>query len=281
MIVILLDNTMLNYRVFFTSSTLFLAFILSGCQPKDSAVPEQAPIQTKPQAKPAPTLTLDDNTRAVYDKLNQNFAKAGINARILDIQKSPLPEWYLVSIEGNAPIFAHQSGDYMMQGAILGFENGKFTDLSAKMMQKESAKALAAVPKNELITYAPKATPKAKIYVFTDITCGYCQKLHQEIDDITKGGIEVNYLAWPRGEQTVIPMQNVWCAADKHQALSDAKHGKSAPQASCNDPVREHMALGHRLGVNGTPAIFTENGTQIGGYLPADELIKLAIDNKN
>lgn len=38
--------------------------------------------------------------------------------------------------------------------------------------------------------------------------------------------------------------------------------------------------LGLSLGVSGTPAVFTESGIQIGGYLPAKDMAAAAITNK-
>jgi len=38
---------------------------------------------------------------------------------------------------------------------------------------------------------------------------------------------------------------------------------------ACKDLVQKYYDLGNRLGVTGTPAIFDNNGYQIGGYIPA------------
>lgn len=50
---------------------------------------------------------------------------------------------------------------------------------------------------NEMIVYkAPKE--QHVITVFTDITCGYCHKLHEQMSDYNALGITVRYLAFPR-----------------------------------------------------------------------------------
>ena len=54
--------------------------------------------------------------------------------------------------------------------------------------------------------------------------------------------------------------------------MNQAKSGANITAAHCDSPVQEQMALGARLGVRGTPAIFTESGEQVGGYLPAAQL---------
>ena len=60
--------------------------------------------------------------------------------------------------------------------------------------------------------------------------------------------------------------------------MDQAKMGANVQAPSCNNPVKEQIELGMSLGVRGTPAIFTESGQQIGGYLPAAQLAQTAID---
>ena len=42
---------------------------------------------------------------------------------------------------------------------------------------------------------------------------------------------------------------------------------------SLDSMIDDGFALGQKLGVNGTPAIFTATGEQVGGYVPYDRLI--------
>ncbi len=49
-----------------------------------------------------------------------------------------------------------------------------------------------------MIQYAAKGEQKAVIDVFTDIDCGYCRKLHGEMDELNELGITVNYYGFPR-----------------------------------------------------------------------------------
>jgi thiol:disulfide interchange protein DsbC len=96
--------------------------------------------------------------------------------------------------------------------------------------------------------------------------------LHEEMADINARGIEVRYLAWPRSQESVPKMEAIWCSQDRNAAMDQAKMGANVQAPNCATPVQEHMALGARLGVRGTPAIFTEAGQQVGGYLPAAQL---------
>ncbi len=58
-------------------------------------------------------------------------------------------------------------------------------------------KQLNALEK-EMIVCTNNAEEKHVITVFTDITCGYCHKLHEQMADYNALGITVRYLAFPR-----------------------------------------------------------------------------------
>jgi thiol:disulfide interchange protein DsbC len=124
-----------------------------------------------------------------------------------------------------------------------------------------------------MIIFKPAGATKAIMNVFTDIDCGYCRKLHQEVAELNALGIEVRYLAYPRAgipSASYDKIATAWCAQDQQQTLTKAKRGESVATAVCADnPVAEHYALGQRIGVAGTPAIVLMDGTLIPGYQPA------------
>ena len=89
--------------------------------------------------------------------------------------------------------------------------------------------------------------------VFTDVDCGYCRKLHMEMDEINALGIEVRYLAFPRagpGSRSYEKIVSAWCAKDAQQAITELKMGRSIPDRSCANPVMEQYALGQAMGVD-------------------------------
>ena len=94
------------------------------------------------------------------------------------------------------------------------------------------------------------------------------------MDDINARGIEVRYIAWPRGEQHMPMMENIWCSKDRHAAFDRAIAGEPIEPASCKNPVRNMYEMGLNIGVNGTPAIYNADGIHIGAYMSAAELEK-------
>ncbi len=129
---------------------------------------------------------------------------------------------------------------------------------------------------SEMIVYRSNQS-KASIFVFTDIDCGYCRKLHKEIPSLIASGVEVNYLPFPRagiGSKSYKKFVSVYCSVDKQKALDLAKNGVNIPDRKCENPVKKVYLAAKKTGIRGTPAIFTKNGKKLGGYRSARALTK-------
>jgi thiol:disulfide interchange protein DsbC len=129
-----------------------------------------------------------------------------------------------------------------------------------------------------MVIFSPEK-PRYTITVFTDVDCAYCRKLHSEIAELNKLGIGVRYVFYPRtgpGTESWHKAEAVWCSANRNQALTQAKAGATMDLTKlCADtPVAREYELGQAIGVRGTPAIVTEAGDLIEGYLPAPQLLQ-------
>ena len=193
--------------------------------------------------------------------------------RVDRIDAAPFPG-FREAIVGGQVVYVSDDGQYLLQGTLLDVPSR--TDLNQVAMSKLRKELLAGVPEADRIVFGPEA-PDYKVSVFTDVDCGYCRKLHEEIDAYTEQGIAIEYLAFPRmgpGSENFDEMVAVWCAKDPGKALTEAKAGGEV-KGSCTSPVAMQYALGQRLGLTGTPMIVAQDGTQLGGYVPARELRKL------
>ncbi|MFQ5658948.1 MAG: DsbC family protein [Gammaproteobacteria bacterium] len=183
------------------------------------------------------------------------------------IRKSRIDGLYEVML-GPEVIYVSGDGRFLFQGNLLDLQQHR--NLSEEQRKNARVDLLRNIPKNEFIEFAPEHV-KHTIYVFTDITCPYCQRLHKDMPTLNKLGIAVRYLAFPRAgvpSRTYEDMESVWCAADRNKALTDAKLGKKVKSKQCNNPVAHQFALGQAMGVRGTPAIYLENGRELPGYMP-------------
>ena len=48
--------------------------------------------------------------------------------------------------------------------------------------------------------------------------------------------------------------------------------GKALSPLTCSNPIAEITNIAGAMGVNGTPGIFADDGSQLGGYVPPQQL---------
>ena len=172
------------------------------------------------------------------------------------------------------------NGQYLVHGKVYDLATG-IDNLTEKSLAKVRISGVEEF-KDSMIVF-PAKDEKYKVTVFTDTSCGYCRKLHSQMQGYNDLGITVQYLAFPRSGitgPTFKELTSIWCAVDQQDAMTKAKSGDRtpAPQAKmCNMPVAEQYSLGSKVGVTGTPAMILEDGTMIPGYQdPAQLLTVLA-----
>ncbi|MSR13537.1 MAG: DsbC family protein [Gammaproteobacteria bacterium] len=197
------------------------------------------------------------------------------DAEITSVKPAPLPGLYEVML-GATVLYMTGDGRFALRGDIL--------DLNAKAnltnIRRSEARTVAFHKQdNTAIEFSATGGKSLHtLYVFTDIDCGYCRKMHQEVAQLNAAGITIKYLAFPRTGlegDSYRKAVSVWCAVDQKQALTDAKNGKDLGQGSCVNPVAAQYQLGQEVGVHGTPAVFLDDGQELGGYVPAAELIRM------
>lgn len=189
------------------------------------------------------------------------------------VTRSPVDGLFEVALEGDV-VYISADGRYVLKGDLLELDSRR--NLSAEHRGQVRLKALKALPPETMIEFAPEDT-RHVLYVYTDIDCGYCRKFHQQIVELNRAGIAVRYLAFPRagvGSESFAKSISVWCAKDRQKALTDAKSGKPVSPAICDNAVERHYDLGQRMGVQGTPTLITDTGEELGGYVPAKQLVQ-------
>ncbi len=175
-------------------------------------------------------------------------------------------------VVGSQVLYVSNDGHYLIEGAVLDMRTRE--NLTEARKVKARRVALAKVGPGERISF-PAKNEKFKVTVFTDIDCGWCRKMHQQIADYNNAGITVDYLFFPRAglqgdsyKQAVA----VWCSKDRRAALTQAKAGTPLPAAECKNPIADQFNLGMRLGVAGTPTIYSSDGIDMRGYKPPQEM---------
>lgn len=252
--------------------TSILTVAVAGCSNNTTDTTNNTSIISSAQAKESQTPLSTESDASVVQALQKNIQTSGIEGTILSAIPTDMDDIYWVTAEGLPSFFTDKSGKHIIQGQIVAVGGVEPVDISGALIANSAKEALQAVNKKDMVIYPATGETKSIVYAFTDADCGYCRKLHEEMADINARGIEVRYLAWPRSQESVPKMESIWCSQDRKAAMNQAKMGANVQAPSCSNPVADQMALGARLGVRGTPAIFTESGQQVGGYLPADQL---------
>lgn len=184
-----------------------------------------------------------------------------------------LPDSQLIEavVDGNV-VYVSVDGRYLVNGAVFDAHSG--TDVAEARRSELRRELIAEVKRDERMLYAPEHTTH-RVTVFTDIDCGYCRRLHEQIPAYNALGIAIDYRFLPRagiGSKSHQKAAFAWCSDDPRGALDAAMAGHEATGPRCEDPIAEDFELARRLRLNGTPMLVTEKGELIPTYLPPEQL---------
>ncbi|HEY8098688.1 MAG TPA: DsbC family protein [Methylobacter sp.] len=211
--------------------------------------------------------------------IREALAKSMPSAKVGSVKSSEISGVFEVTIGGNI-VYVSGDGKYLIQGHLVDI--AARTDLTEEKLSGTRKQALDNLGVDKMIVFAPKDS-KYTVSIFTDIDCGYCRKLHSELDQYMAQGITIRYLFFPRagkGSDSYQKAISVWCADDRKAALTAAKKGETPPAKTCANPIDEHMQLAEEFEVKGTPMMVTEKGNIFPGYLPAKQLAEALADEK-
>jgi thiol:disulfide interchange protein DsbC len=204
------------------------------------------------------------------EKLKQALAKSMPNVKVSRITETPIEGLYEV-IVGTQVVYMSVDARYMIEGDLFDLKTSRNVSEEAKSVIRLSA--IEKLGADNMLVYKPEKV-KNTVTVVTDIDCPYCRRLHSEIPDYMKNDIQVRYIFMPlKGAADMKKTVSVWCADDQQQALDTAKSGGKVKEKTCDNPIKEHLAVARELGVRGTPAILLEDGRLLPGYVPIDKLV--------
>ena len=220
------------------------------------------------------TLNLSADETNTIENIKEALVKAAPMSVPDLIRPSPLNGVYEV-FYGTEVLYVSEDGRYVLQGQMIDLVDG-MKNLTQEAANQARKAYLTQVLEQESISFGPE-NPRYEVTIFTDIDCGYCRKLHNEIQQYADKGITVNYLLFPRNgldAGSAKKSVNVWCSDDRQAALTAAKQGETLDSLECDNPVAAHYEIGRKVGVSGTPSIMMPNGEMLPGYVPAADLIK-------
>ncbi|REC93369.1 DsbC family protein [Kushneria indalinina] len=187
---------------------------------------------------------------------------------------------YEVRLRNGDTFYSDAQGRYMVVGNLYDNSPDGLIDVTEQNNRQKRLDQLNALPAGETVDYPAQGEEIGQITVFTDTTCPYCKKLHQEIDQLTQAGVTVRYVPFPRAgsnSSSAHQLSRVMCSKKPEDAMTKAFAGQRldiTPVDSCDDAVHKGFQLGQRFGVQGTPSIVLPDGEMGEGYVPSQELIQ-------
>lgn len=199
------------------------------------------------------------------------------NSEIESIEPSNLEGLYKVYYGDLQPIYVSKDGEYFIYGDMYKISGNKVLNITNNEIKSRRLNIIDKMAKDEFIEFRSN-NEKYVLTVFTDVDCGYCRKLHNEMSEYNELGISIRYAAFPRsgiGTQAFTKMVGAWCSSDPKKSITDLKKDKKLNVSFCEDqPVSKHYVIGQSLGVTGTPSMFTQDGEIFPGYVSPKELLE-------
>lgn len=222
----------------------------------------------------APAVLLEGEAAAM---IREKLTAVRPDLPLVAVLPAALDGFYALEFEDGTIFYATEAGDFLITGDLYEVTDTRFVNRSEDVRSRRRAETIAELDTGEMIVFPAEGDRKAVINVFTDVDCGFCRRLHQEVPELNRNGVEVRYLAFPRagiGSTSYDKHVSAWCSSDPRNALTRLKNGEAVEPRTCENPVADHYALSQQLGVRGTPGIFLADGRYLPGYMPADELLK-------
>ncbi len=229
---------------------------------------------------PMAVLAADDTAPAAITKTLKELVP---DLKAESIKPTAVANLFEVVLNGQV-MYMTGDGVHMLQGSLIDIKNKinlteeRRTELDAQRTELRRPVLMAALMKlseADMVIFTPKKPVTHTVTVLTDIDCTYCRKMHNEIDKYLNKGIRVRYLLYPRSGlegPSAEKAESVWCAKDRNAALTKAKSGEDPEKKQCDNPLQRITDFARATDISGTPALITDSGRMLPGYVPADQL---------
>ena len=250
---------------------LCAAVLLMSCK-GESAV--AAPAAPAAPAKPAVAAAAVDAT--IRKVLAERVPKL---PAIDEVTASPIPGLYEVRFGGTEIVYVDATGQYLVQGAML--DTKTMANLTEQRIDKLTAVDFKSLPMQDALVIK-QGDGSRKLAVFADPNCGYCKRFEREMLALQNVTI-YTFLMPILGPDSTVKSRDIWCAKDAAKAwrawMVDGVAPEKAADTCKAETLARNVELGRKYRVNGTPALFFEDGTRKPGALPVklvDELLTAA-----
>lgn len=192
----------------------------------------------------------------------------GKSAKVDAVRKAGFLGLYEVQIGGDL-IYTDEKVGHAFIGNVIDIKAEK--NLTEERKAKLSQIKFSDLPL-ELAVKQVKGNGKRVLATFEDPNCTYCKKLAKELQGITD--VTVYTFIYPIFPNSGDISKAIWCAPDRTKAWNDYLLNGTTPAAGKCDTtgIDRIVALGRKLNIRGTPALFFGDGTRVPGFMPGPQL---------
>jgi thiol:disulfide interchange protein DsbC len=235
------------------------------------AAPTVAATETTSNESPVPADAADAASALPPEKVaavTKAFESRFPGIHVDGVRMTPMPGIYEVQV-GMDLLYTDASVDYVLQGSLIDAKAKR--DLTAARLESLQQVAFDTLPLKDAIRIV-KGDGSRKLATFEDPNCPYCKQLHHTLASVDNVTVYV-FLFPILAPDSATKSRDIWCAADPAKAWTDwMVDGKAPATADCKTPLQANLALGRKLNVQGTPALFFGNGARVNGALPLASL---------
>lgn len=207
-------------------------------------------------------------------QIRKNLAERLPNfPQIDEVSKTPIPGVYEVRM-GSEVLYSDEQGNYLIQGQII--DTRARANLTEERLAKLGAIDFASLPLKDAMVIK-QGNGARRMAVFVDPNCGYCKRFERDL--VMAKDVTVYAFLYPiLGPDSLAKSRDIWCAKDSAKVWREwMVQGVTPPKVmgKCDVAALErNVEFGRQHRVQGTPAIFFEDGTRVPGAMSLEQLEK-------
>ena len=210
------------------------------------------------------------STASAANEIGKRLQAQYPSTRFGAVNTTPWPGVFEVVMGANLA-YVDLSGQYFLFGHLYDMKSQR--DLTAERKDTLARIDFDALPLADAIKEV-RGNGSRVLAIFSDPDCPYCQKLETDLRSLTNVTIYTFLMPLvslhPAAHSKAV---SVWCAKDRSAAWHATMwRGEAVPEADCPHPVDRNVALGERLGINGTPTLIAADGRMLPGAASKEQI---------
>lgn len=203
------------------------------------------------------------NVETLKSNLNKNYP----DIQVTNIQATEMTALYSANLD-NQIIYLDENAEHMFIGSMVRLKDQK--NLTKDLILKQNSIDWQKLPLQDAIKTV-KGNGKRQLAIFSDPNCPYCKQLEAELDKLND--VTIYTFIYALKPQSIAVSKQVWCDANPSYAWKNLLQKNVQPKAkTCANPIDRNLALGRKLGVNGTPTLIFSNGLKMVGGRSAEDI---------